>query len=870
MADYTLSVKITAVSSSFEKAFSSAEKAASNFAKKMSSIGKSISSVGDALTSKITKPALAATSALTGITLVKGYNRLVGIDDARAKLTALGHDATSVEEIMNSALASVKGTSYGLEEAATTAANAVAAGIAPGQELTNYLTMTSDAAALAGVSMSEMGSILNRVQTGQTAFTEDLEQLADRGLPVYQWLAEEAGVAASEVKGLASDGKISSEMFFAAIEKNVGGAAKIIGETSLTGVLSNIGASVARIGANFLGATDDAGSFMGQVLPLLNEFKDYLGGVEETAKKVGAVFGEVFGALVTYVRTGQVDLESLSDTAGGIVERITPVIDVVRNIADAFSSLSPTMQAALTGGVVAAGPLIAILGKVTTGFGGVMSVASSMGGVVSKGFDDIGGAAAKVASTIGGRLLDAFTGLPVSSSRAFSNTTRIASSFMSGMGKVLSFGGIVGIALAGLGLLQTGFGDQLGSMLTMAQEKGPQLITDFCSGIVSGLPQLIAAGGQLLSQFLSTITANLPAIVNGGAQILSALVLGIAQQLPTLIPKAMELIVTFVQALITNLPMVLDAGLQMINALAEGVLAGVAQVFQPVIDWAAQAWEAIKVSAGELADWFTDKWNSIRDFFSETWQKIQDIASAALQGIQDIWSGITGFFSGRWNDIRNTATMAFNGIKSFLDGVYSGIRSVWSGLTGFFAGLWNGIKNTTSSVFDGIYNTITRVFQGVQNAWSGLTGFTSGVFSGISSGFESLVNSVKGVVNGVIRGINGAIGIINKIPGVNIGSISYLAHGTDDWPGGFAVMNEGGRGELTYLPNGSQVIPHDISVKYAKEAARINTTAAAAERPAPVERTVNQTVNIYQPVKSPVETYRAVKRAGKELAYAGG
>lgn len=33
-------------------------------------------------------------------------------------------------------------------------------------------------------------------------------------------------------------------------------------------------------------------------------------------------------------------------------------------------------------------------------------------------------------------------------------------------------------------------------------------------------------------------------------------------------------------------------------------------------------------------------------------------------------------------------------------------------------------------------------------------------------------------------------------------------------------MNEGGRGELTYLPNGAQVIPHDISVKYAKEAAR--------------------------------------------------
>ena len=39
-------------------------------------------------------------------------------------------------------------------------------------------------------------------------------------------------------------------------------------------------------------------------------------------------------------------------------------------------------------------------------------------------------------------------------------------------------------------------------------------------------------------------------------------------------------------------------------------------------------------------------------------------------------------------------------------------------------------------------------------------------------------------------------------------------------------MNEGGRGELTYLPDGTQVIPHDISVKYAKEAARANVQQA--------------------------------------------
>ena len=122
-----------------------------------------------------------------------------------------------------------------------------------------------------------------------------------------------------------------------------------------------------------------------------------------------------------------------------------------------------------------------------------------------------------------------------------------------------------------------------------------------------------------------------------------------------------------------------------------------------------------------------------------------------------------------------------------------------------------------------VSSKVTGVFDAIKTAWKGLTGFVSGVFDGIGSAVDSLVRGVKGTINSVIGGINGAIGVINLIPGVNIGKIPKLAHGTDNWQGGFAYMNEGGRGELTYLPNGAQVIPHDISVKYAKESARMNT-----------------------------------------------
>ena len=51
----------------------------------------------------------------------------------------------------------------------------------------------------------------------------------------------------------------------------------------------------------------------------------------------------------------------------------------------------------------------------------------------------------------------------------------------------------------------------------------------------------------------------------------------------------------------------------------------------------------------------------------------------------------------------------------------------------------------------------------------------------------------------------------------------HNAGGTNNFEGGLTYVNEGGRGELISLPSGAQIIPHDISVEYAKEAARSNS-----------------------------------------------
>lgn len=136
----------------------------------------------------------------------------------------------------------------------------------------------------------------------------------------------------------------------------------------------------------------------------------------------------------------------------------------------------------------------------------------------------------------------------------------------------------------------------------------------------------------------------------------------------------------------------------------------------------------------------------------------------------------------------------------------------------------SGVVKNLLKTFGGLIDFLTGVFTGNwRKAWQGIVDMLGGIFGGIGSIMKGAMNGVIGIINGAISGINSLIGTVNKIPGVEvgtIGSIPYLARGTDNWQGGFARMNEGGRGELTYLPGGSVVVPHDISMKYAKESAR--------------------------------------------------
>lgn len=366
---------------------------------------------------------------VAGIALGGGISRALNIEDATAKLKGLGHDTKTVEAIMKDALASVKGTAFGLDAAATTAASAVAAGIKPGQELERYLRLTADAATIAGTSMEEMGSIINQVTSKGYAGMENLNRLTERGIPILQWLADEYGVTADELAKMVSRGEVDAETFRKVIEENIGGAALASGETT-RGSLANLGAAISRLGAAFagpaLGLARDffneliiiADGITSRVQPVINVLQSTIDGIDfqfsdnvlNTLDRVVAGFGELKGTFsgmegLTPVFTALAGAMAPLLASLPIIGRFLPVISgpvgaVIGLLAGMFIE-SEELQASVKG----LGETFRPLGAALTDLG------TKVGPVLSRVLDEMGSQLADLLPLLAETLVDALVQL---------------------------------------------------------------------------------------------------------------------------------------------------------------------------------------------------------------------------------------------------------------------------------------------------------------------------------------------------------------------------------------------------------------------------------------------------------------------------
>lgn len=226
---------------------------------------------------------LAAGGLAAGKIATSGLSRALNIEDAEAKLQALKFTSEQIKTISDNAMASVKGTSFAFDQAMKTSVSGLAAGIKEGSQLEAYLKLIADASTVAGADLDEMGYIFNKITANTRAYSQELNMLADRGIPIYSWLAEEMKVSQEELRKMIKAGAISSDAFLATMKKNLGGAATTATSTT-RGYVANMNAALARLGAGLLGGS----------LPIFTEMLKELIPVVDAFTKVSKDSGDTF------------------------------------------------------------------------------------------------------------------------------------------------------------------------------------------------------------------------------------------------------------------------------------------------------------------------------------------------------------------------------------------------------------------------------------------------------------------------------------------------------------------------------------------------------------------------------------------------
>lgn len=209
------------------------------------------------------------------------------------------------------------------------------------------------------------------------------------------------------------------------------------------------------------------------------------------------------------------------------------------------------------------------------------------------------------------------------------------------------------------------------------------------------------------------------------------------------------LIQTLVPVLVPIFENVGNTAMNIFGAIADGIGA-LQSVFKGIIEF--------------LMGVFTGDWNRAFGGWKTTIQGFSNLTAS-------IWSGIKAIFSGAWSGIK----AIFTPIGQWFTGKISDIKSAFSGIGSWFGKIfqnaWNSVKNAFSNVYSFFSGLVDKVKSCFSNVGSKIGDAVGGAFKSVMNGIFSTVESI---VNKFIKTINGAIGVINNIPGVNIKKLSTV------------------------------------------------------------------------------------------------
>jgi tape measure domain-containing protein len=617
MADYTLSAKIVADATDFQKKIQSAQSTLSNFASTTKSFGNGVSGIG--------KKLMPLTLGLGGVTAAAAKtsgNFIKLYESSMIVFSRMLGGQKAAKGLYNDLLNVAKASTFSQESFLKAGKSLVGVGVSA-QNTKKYLQGIADAVTATGGSSEQLEQISRayaKISTNGKLSLEELNMVTDANIDAVKILANQYGVSTTQMREMITSGAVPAkdalDKLTSGIENGTNGvngytaamkgmAAAMKGKT-LTGALDSLHSSVRSFSLGLLGmnptldATSVAGKESAQRIGQLTAAISTINNILPNMQKLFAGVTDGIGNLLDKL----VGANTKFDDATGKWQNVNGVLGTLNQTLEKTNPDKLKAVGGVISGLALAGPVLTVAGKGISAFGGAFEGLDKVLGVARgginqfsegmKAFQKVTAVGKNGASSLG----TAFSGLQ-SSTKALGPALGQAAKAMGGpfakigplvqsIGGKLS--GFFGTALSGLSGFAGRFTGIFSKLAAPLASFGGKIGAVF-SGIASKVSGVIGAIGPALGNFGSALSGVIGQIGTFAAPFMSAFMtvfnfaaigglilvgLGLLQQnfgtglnqiFADIQAKGPTLVNNFIAGLLARIPNIIAAGAQLVQNL---------------------------------------------------------------------------------------------------------------------------------------------------------------------------------------------------------------------------------------------------------------------------------------------------------------
>lgn len=156
----------------------------------------------------------------------------------------------------------------------------------------------------------------------------------------------------------------------------------------------------------------------------------------------------------------------------------------------------------------------------------------------------------------------------------------------------------------------------------------------------------------------------------------------------------------------------------------------------------------------DIANAFTAAWNAVKSGVTTAWDGIESVFTTAIAWVRSawttIWTWVSTFFSGQVAIVRAAASAVVNGIEAvfttFVGWVRTAWNTIWSWVSTFFTEQANVVRAAATAVVNGIETVFTTFVSWMRTAWNT-------IWSWVATFFTDQANIVRAAASAVVNAI---------------------------------------------------------------------------------------------------------------------